>query len=453
MKMQIDIGASLQTHQSARINRSTCRKYRAEIRNEESRFAMISAKNWNALSERIMKFLTEYPDGFRPDYARFYIVTRLTYPIGIIGHAAFIVIFWHLDLKTLAIYNIFSLVLFLFAAVQTNRGKDIRLPSILTVVIEVPTHAILATIYTGPASGFWLHFFLSIVFVLLFPFYSRRVRLWLSAVLILALVVLISFTIGEEPIQHIANEWILFFIINNVLIFATVVVAVISSYELAVVNAEDAMQEEFDRAEMLLLNILPVDIASRLKAHEEPLADTHENVSVLFADLAGFTDISRNLTADELVNLLNDLFSRFDKLANEYGAEKIKTIGDAYMVATGLKGSAGDHVEKIADLALGMQRAFGEFRQDNQVDLKLRIGVHSGSVIAGVIGKQKFSYDLWGDTVNIASRMESEGIPDQIQISAETWEMLPDRYQTSSRGEIQVKGHRPRSTYLLEGHA
>ena len=121
------------------------------------------------------------------------------------------------------------------------------------------------------------------------------------------------------------------------------------------------------------------------------------------------------------------------------------------MVATGLKGSVADHAEKIADLALGMQQAFSEFRVDNSVDLKLRIGVHSGAVIAGVIGKQKFSYDLWGDTVNIASRMESEGLPDQIQISAETCEMLTDRYQTKSLGEIQIKGHMPRETYVLEG--
>jgi adenylate cyclase len=218
-------------------------------------------------------------------------------------------------------------------------------------------------------------------------------------------------------------------------------------------HLERQLESEKQRSEALLLNILPAEIATRLKAQEEPLADTHESVSVLFADLAGFTDISRKMSAAELVNLLNDLFSRFDKLAEQHGAEKIKTIGDAYMVATGLKGSVADHAEKIADLALGMQKAFGEFRQDNNVDLKLRIGVHSGAVSAGVIGKQKFSYDLWGNTVNVASRMESEGIADQIQISAETWKMLSDRFQTSPRGEIQIKGHRPRTTYLLEGRA
>ena len=216
-------------------------------------------------------------------------------------------------------------------------------------------------------------------------------------------------------------------------------------------HLERQLDLEKQRSEALLLNILPAEIATRLKAQEEPLADTHESVSVLFADLAGFTDVSRKMSAGELVNLLNDLFSRFDKLAEQHGAEKIKTIGDSYMVATGLKGSVADHAEKISDLALGMQKAFGEFRLENNIDLKLRIGVHSGAVIAGVIGKQKFSYDLWGNTVNVASRMESEGIADQIQISAETWKMLSNRFQTSPRGEIQFKGHRPRTTYLLEG--
>jgi adenylate cyclase len=237
----------------------------------------------------------------------------------------------------------------------------------------------------------------------------------------------------------------------------SVAFAVGFAYLLDVINRQAfhlrrLLDSEKQRSEALLLNILPVEIAARLKAREEPLADSHDNVSVLFADLAGFTNISRQMSADELVRLLNDLFSRFDRLVEEHGAEKIKTIGDAYMVATGLNGSVADHAERIADLALGMQKAFGEFRRENKVDLKLRVGVHSGAVIAGVIGKQKFSYDLWGDTVNLASRMESEGVPDKIQISAETWGMLSEHYRTSARGEIQIKGHRSRATYFLESH-
>jgi class 3 adenylate cyclase/FtsH-binding integral membrane protein len=232
--------------------------------------------------------------------------------------------------------------------------------------------------------------------------------------------------------------------------------AVAFSYQLDVINrrafqVERLLEDERRRSEALLLNILPAEIASRLKAHEEPLADRHENVSILFADLADFSNISRKMSADELVNLLNDLFSRFDRLVDKHGADKIKTIGDAYMAAAGLHGSVVDHAGRIADLALEMQIAVLEFRQQNSIALKLRIGIHSGPVVAGVIGKRKFSYDLWGDTVNVASRMESEGIPGKIQLSEETRKLLPVSYLVAARGEVQIKGHVPRTTYFLEG--
>lgn len=213
---------------------------------------------------------------------------------------------------------------------------------------------------------------------------------------------------------------------------------------------ERLLDQEKRRSDELLLNILPAEIAERLKTEEQPIADQCESATVLFADLVGFTNLSRQMPPTELVDLLNDLFSRFDVLVEQHGAEKIKTIGDAYMVAAGLSDSASNHVALIADLALGMRKAFGEFRQAHGLDLKLRIGVHSGAVVAGVIGKRKFAYDLWGDTVNVASRMESEGLPDEIQISAETWQSISENYNAVPRGEIDIKGHTARMTYLLQ---
>ncbi|KRR12201.1 hypothetical protein CQ12_31630 [Bradyrhizobium jicamae] len=228
------------------------------------------------------------------------------------------------------------------------------------------------------------------------------------------------------------------------------------AYLLDVINRhafqlEQLLEAEKTRSEKLLLNVLPAEIAERLKAGEEPLADHCGSVTVLFADLVGFTELSRKLRANDLVNLLNDLFSRFDNLVEQHRAEKIKTIGDAYMAAAGLSGNKRDHVAAIADLALDMRMAFVEFCQDHHLELKLRIGVHSGEVVAGVIGRQKFAYDLWGDTVNVASRMESGGLPDEIQISAETKELLPARYRVVPRGEIEIKGHLQRMTYFLQG--
>jgi len=321
---------------------------------------------------------------------------------------------------------------------------------VLTTLFEVPIHAILATLYLGFSSAFWMHILISMSIIVLVPFWTKKVRYSICLALSLIMVAIGTMSILIGPLQPISIGVEIYFFASNAIFLALIVVSVIAVYDFAVAQAEEALQLEFSRAESLLLNILPSAIAARLKAQEEPLADSHDSVSVLFADLAGFTHLSRKMSAAELVNLLNDLFSRFDKLVQQHGAEKIKTIGDAYMVATGLSGSVANHAEQVADLALGMQKAFGEFRAQNQVDLKLRIGVHSGAVIAGVIGQQKFAYDLWGDTVNIASRMESEGLPDQIQISAETWQLIHHRYVTSSRGEIQIKGHSPRATYLLE---
>jgi class 3 adenylate cyclase len=406
----------------------------------------------SANASRILADLMTPPIGFQPDQARFYVLGQIIFPIGFLAHAGFMVLFWYLDQTVLAAFNVLSLALFSFGMWQHNKG-EMQWNLYLVGLFEVPVHAALATAFLGISAGYWLHVFIIISFLALVPFYSRTTRIVLGFVYALIASAIVIYGLYNEPINPVSKEFYILFMASNIVVLAALLLGMIASYDVAVARAEDALQIEFSRAEALLLNVLPTEIAARLKAQEEPLADAHENVSVLFADLAGFTDLSRNMSADELVNLLNDLFSRFDKLAMECGAEKIKTIGDAYMVATGLSGSVADHAEEIADLALGMQRAFGEFRRDNKVDLKLRIGVHSGTVVAGVIGKQKFSYDLWGDTVNVASRMESEGIADQIQISAETWKMLSDRYRTSPRGEIQIKGHRPRTTYLLEGHA
>lgn len=404
------------------------------------------------LATRIRESLKQSPAGLPQAHVRFYTLGRIAFSAGLVAHGGFVVMFWLLDLRPLAAFNLLSVALFALGYWQHKKGH-LTWPLFIIALFEVPVHAILATMYVGAFSAFWAHNIISMSIIVLDPLITRRSRYVLCSALTLVMIAIGVYAKLTDPLRTISTGTEIFFFANNIIVMLVIVVAVIATYDLAVTRAEEALQFEFSRAEALLLNILPAEIATRLKANEEPLADTHESVSVLFADLAGFTGISRTMSADELVNLLNDLFSRFDKLSELHGAEKIKTIGDAYMVATGLNGNIADHAENIADLALDMRQAFGEFRRDNNVDLKLRIGVHSGTVIAGVIGKQKFSYDLWGNTVNVASRMESEGIADHIQISEETWKMLSDRYQTSPRGEIQIKGHRPRATYLLEGKA
>jgi len=209
--------------------------------------------------------------------------------------------------------------------------------------------------------------------------------------------------------------------------------------------------KEREKSNKLLLNILPKKIAQILKKKEGVIAERFSEVSVLFADLVGFTSISKILPPEELVTLLNDIFCRFDDLINLLGLEKIKTIGDAYMAAGGLPEPRKDHAEAIANLALEMLQALTHFNAENQQAFDIRIGIHTGSVVAGVIGVKKFVYDVWGDTVNTASRMESHGISGQIQVSEKTYEILKDGYEFKERGIINVKGKGEMYTYLLQG--
>ncbi|NET89505.1 MAG: PAS domain S-box protein [Kamptonema sp. SIO1D9] len=216
-------------------------------------------------------------------------------------------------------------------------------------------------------------------------------------------------------------------------------------------QAEEALRQQQQQTETLLLNILPEAIAERLKQNTSTIADSFESVTVLFADLVGFTELASQYPAIEIVEMLNEIFSEFDRLTEQLQLEKIKTIGDAYMVVGGLPIQRPDHAEVVAEMALQMQAAIAQFNLETGKSFKIRIGIHTGSVVAGVIGRKKFIYDLWGDTVNIASRMESHGIPGCIQVTAATRSRLGDRYLLPERGTIPIKGKGEMTTYLLLG--
>jgi class 3 adenylate cyclase len=203
--------------------------------------------------------------------------------------------------------------------------------------------------------------------------------------------------------------------------------------------------------EALLLNILPGEIATRLKGGEHEIADNFAEVTVLFGDLVGFTALSSRTSATEVVEMLNGLFSRFDDIAGELGVEKIKTIGDCYMAVCGLPKTAPDHAQRMATMALRMVDATREYSEQKGMDLRLRIGLNSGPVVAGVIGTRKFIYDLWGDTVNLASRMESTGVPGEIQVTRSVYELLKDGFEFEKRGLVAVKGKGEIETWLLHG--
>jgi class 3 adenylate cyclase len=214
-----------------------------------------------------------------------------------------------------------------------------------------------------------------------------------------------------------------------------------------------ALAMERERSERLLLNVLPAPIAARLKRAEGVIADEFSDVTVLFADIVDFTRRSERVAPERVVEALNDLFSAFDRLARQRGLEKIKTIGDAYMVVGGLPEPRPDHAEAVADLALAMRAELAGRSDPTGQPLQVRIGIATGPVVAGVIGTTRFSYDLWGDTVNTASRMESQGVPGCIQVSGRTWERLRDRYRLERRGPIPVKGKGVVVTWFLVGRA
>ena len=201
---------------------------------------------------------------------------------------------------------------------------------------------------------------------------------------------------------------------------------------------------ERERSERLLLNVLPEPIAERLKSGESPIADRASEVGVLFADIAGFTRMSETMSPEELVHLLDEVFTLFDGLVADHGLEKIKTIGDAYMVASGLLGGGTGHYVDLAEVALEMQEAIAR-----TPPLEVRIGMDIGPVVAGVIGRRKFIYDLWGDTVNTAGRMESQGIPGATQVTERAYLRLAPAFAFEERGMIDVKGKGPMRTYLL----
>jgi class 3 adenylate cyclase len=220
--------------------------------------------------------------------------------------------------------------------------------------------------------------------------------------------------------------------------------------DIVITEQADALRLEKDRADALLLNMLPASISTRLLAGELTIADAYPAVTVLFADIVGFTPLASRLPADDVVGMLGRLFARFDELVTERGLEKIKTIGDAYMVAGGLPEPLDDHAARVVDLGLAM---IDVARQESRpsAELRIRVGVHSGPVIGGVIGHRKFTFDIWGETVNIASRLESQGIPGRVHISAVTWRNVEDLFEAEPRGPIDLRGYGPMETYEIVG--
>ena len=258
----------------------------------------------------------------------------------------------------------------------------------------------------GPQFGFTNYTFLVVVLVFIQPFYSWRVSLVLAVLTLASAAIVTTYALTIAPL-YLSEEWARTMMIRQVIAWPISVLIMVLPFILASARAEKELAAAYAESERLLLNILPAKIAKRLKTTSGMIANDHERVSILFADIVGFTSMSGRLPPTEVVALLNSVFNAIDEVVAKHGLEKIKTIGDAYMVAAGLPEPIDDPEGKIARLALEIIEIVPRFKQPGSDEqLAVRIGINSGRVVAGVIGNQKFSYDLWGDAVNVASRME-----------------------------------------------
>ena len=277
-----------------------------------------------------------------------------------------------------------------------------------------------------------------------------RPRLPVSAAISLALIVAFNVVVIPAGILPLA-----IILADNFFLVSAAVVGMLATYSLERSSRErflanKHLEEERRLSERLLLNILPEAIARRLKAGEERIADQHAEVTVLFADIAGFTAMTAHMEPIELVELLDEVFNEFDGIARDHGIEKVKTIGDACMMVAGLPEAQEDHAARIAEAALDMRERIAGCRSVGDQPIRLHIGIATGSVVAGVIGRTKFSYDLWGDVVNTASRMASLAERDRIQVTEEVVRLLGDRYAFRRRGPLDVKGKGRMETWYLE---
>jgi len=335
------------------------------------------------------------------------------------------------------------------ARFSRDRNVDRFLWIQLTSILFLPTVSMIWLGGVLPAGGVGLWAILAPLGALVFRGVASGIR-WYVAFLVTFIVTGVAGSVLGFP--PLVPPWFsTLMLVLNVAVGGSTVFTLLAIFAKQRHDALAALRVEQDKAESLLLNILPKSIAERLKSDSHTIADSFASASILFADVVDFTPFAQRLPADQVVGILDRLFTHFDSLAERDGLEKIKTIGDAYMVAAGVPTPRPDHAQAIARMALGMRQAMGDADAVGDLGLELRIGINSGPVVAGVIGRKRFLYDLWGDAVNTASRMESQGAPGRIQLTRATYELLKDDFVCEPHGSIEVKGKGTMETWYLVG--
>lgn len=400
-----------------------------------------------SVMSRLFAWFADIPPDLPPGEARLHSGAKIGYVAWILIQAIYALIFLQIDqLELAAFYGAAAAFTIIYLRLLIARHGGIAF------IIGVTQNLIgisLATVYTGLDTGFFLFGLVALIYATLAEWIPRWLQYLVCVVCAVMFIALFLYGIQVPALDPVPSGWALTFATVNGLSTAGFLLLVAMTYRRFVDQAEAALEAEYEKSEELLHNILPVSIAERLKENPDVIADGHQPVSILFADIVGFTELAGRLAPRELVTLLNKIFSRFDALVDEMDLEKIKTIGDAYLVVAGLPQPREDHASAVARLALAMVKATEDVSRETGEPLNIRIGIHSGPVVAGVIGQKKFAYDIWGDTVNVAARMESHGTPGRIQVSADTAECLGTEFDLEPRGEIEVKGKGGMQAFFL----
>jgi class 3 adenylate cyclase len=348
--------------------------------------------------------------------------------------------------NVLVFWMLVGMITYILALFVNNKGfKNL---AILLFILEQSVHQFVLVKYHGINLGFQSYHFIGPVLIFLTS-YRLSVKISIICLLFISYCFLILYGLNNVPLLNLNVDFIREAHLTNAVILFMTFSLIAYVYQASVESAEKNYENEQIKTNKLLHNILPAEIVSRLKAKPGKIADKYSEASVLFADLVGFTELSSSMSPSRLVDIIDDIFGKFDLIVDNLGLEKIKTIGDAYMIVGGVPIENNNHAELISNAALEMQRAIKSFNKEKNENLNIRIGIHTGPLIAGVIGNKKLTYDIWGDTVNIASRMESHSENGKIQISETTYNLIKGKFLTEERGKIDIKGKGEMRTFYL----
>jgi class 3 adenylate cyclase len=403
-----------------------------------------------AVAHKLRKYAVAVPPTVARYDQRMYYSMLLANFMALVLHLVWIFVFRSLGNPTLSLVNIGSVAIWVFN-IALIRVWGAVLTAVVIGAFEVLGHQFLAIYYYGWGYGFQYFLLVIVAFAFMMNFRSMVIPVALFVACLVSFLwyyYSVQYWLPHDDADPAIRET---FLMANVTT-AFVILAIMSYvYSEAARKAEAKLELEQQKSERLLLNILPASIAERLKESTSVIADHFESTTVLFADIVGFTALAEQISPTEVVGRLNRIFCAFDELAERYGLEKIKTIGDAYMVAGGFPDQRDGHAKDVSAMALDMLTAIEACKMNGESTLSIRIGIHTGPAVAGVIGVKKFVYDVWGDTVNTASRMESSGQPGRIQLSERTAALLGSEFDVQERGQVDVKGKGRMTTYWLVG--